>query len=171
MFTVWSQQSSHPSNPRITRTTNFKNTFLHRSSVSIHSRRNSILRTASSRRDKSNRMFSARQPLEQCLPSRHPSNKTSSNHDPSPPRKPPRTAQSTKAYINVMRPWPRLPHQSTHPPLHTPTNFHFPTLVHGASLGLSPCPVYVSSHRLSPLMKTEQSDKRDLFRFAVRQLR
>lgn len=54
--------------------------------------------------DKSNPMFSTRQPLEQWPPSRHPSNKTSSNHDPSPPRKLPCTAQSTKAYINVMRP-------------------------------------------------------------------
>lgn len=82
------------------------------------------------RRDKSNPMFSTRQPLEQWLPSRHPSNKTSSNHDPSPPRKLPCTAQSTKAYINVMRPWPGLAHQSSP---HQPASSATPTRV--ASLG------------------------------------
>lgn len=127
----------------------------------------------SSRRDKSNPMFSARQPLEQWLPSRHPSNKTSSNHDPSPPRKPPCTAQSTKAYINVMRPWPGLPHQSSP----HPDQLLLPQFVHHSfSLALLFGHVYVSTfyrqaRKLCPMQAnptdlttvTEQSDQ--LIRF------
>lgn len=86
--------------------------------------------------DKSNPMFSTRQPLEQWPPSRHPSNKTSSNHDPSPPRKLPCTAQSTKAYINVMRPWPGASSSIKPPPTGVASLLDHPS-------SSFPCHIYV----------------------------
>lgn len=65
---------------------------INRDSVSDDSRRRKCRRTSqrrSGRRDKSNPLFSAWQPARTMVPSRHSGNKTSSNHDPSPPCKPP----------------------------------------------------------------------------------